>query len=511
MSNFTGTNESIPSNLPKLEPGISSPGDRWLETITGQNRTPYSSWAIFLTVIPVSIIIIVIVSGNILVIVAVLWDKRLKSQLQNWLILSLAVADLLVGLLIMPITLAYELLDYWVLGEAMCEMWLAADVLFVTASILNLCAISLDRYWSLTNPVYYATRRTAKRTLLMIACVWVSAFLVCCPLIVGWRARAAEVENQCLLSGDLGYVLYSSCGSFFIPVVILLFVYFQIYRITRSRAQRNLRRTRRRQQMLQHMEDDQEATTAHPEPIQAERSRNSIPAIHFQNGLCDVTSVGTMIGDGLLTVAWNITAISRGSVDGLPILPLAASSTSHWRRCSAGQMTANKKRLRRYPNLSSSVATSAYRIPGPMSAYGQGAYWNANNNEDVLNTTPFIRRRGGAYYKSDSTLSLRPFDLQRQMGRRRKIMRRRERQATSLLGLIVLAFVGCWMPFFCLYLLRAVCCEPPDLLFDIIFWLGYCNSAFNPFIYNFFNPEFRQAFVKILTPRSERQLSMRIS
>lgn len=106
---------------------------------------PYSLISTVLTAIPVGIIIFIIVAGNALVIGAVLRDSRLKRQVQNWLIVSVAAADLFVGLLIMPLTLTYELLDEWALGTVLCELWLALDVLFVTASILNLCAISLGK------------------------------------------------------------------------------------------------------------------------------------------------------------------------------------------------------------------------------------------------------------------------------------------------------------------------------------------------------------------------------
>ena len=44
-------------------------------------------------------------------------DHKLRSQRQNWLIVSLAIADLLVGLLVMPLTMTYEIIGVWVLGK----------------------------------------------------------------------------------------------------------------------------------------------------------------------------------------------------------------------------------------------------------------------------------------------------------------------------------------------------------------------------------------------------------
>jgi hypothetical protein len=102
---------------------------------------------------------LVIVLGNALVVLAIARDRRHLGGLQNWFIASLAIADLLVGLFIMPLSLTNELMGYWVFGDAMCEVWLATDVLLCTASILNLVLISLDRYWSITRALVYVQQR----------------------------------------------------------------------------------------------------------------------------------------------------------------------------------------------------------------------------------------------------------------------------------------------------------------------------------------------------------------
>lgn len=78
-------------------------------------------------------------------IAAILLERHLQN-VANHLILSLAVADLLVACLVMPLGAVYEVAQRWTLGPELCDMWTSSDVLCCTASILHLVAIALDRY-----------------------------------------------------------------------------------------------------------------------------------------------------------------------------------------------------------------------------------------------------------------------------------------------------------------------------------------------------------------------------
>lgn len=77
-------------------------------------------------------------------IAAILLERNLQN-VANYLILSLAVADLLVACLVMPLGALYAVNNKWSLGPELCDMWTSSDVLCCTASILHLVAIATDR------------------------------------------------------------------------------------------------------------------------------------------------------------------------------------------------------------------------------------------------------------------------------------------------------------------------------------------------------------------------------
>ncbi|XP_069188879.1 dopamine receptor 2 [Procambarus clarkii] len=168
--------------------------------------------------------------GNGLVIVAVARERYLHT-VTNYFIMSLAVADCLVGALVMPFSALYDSFDYWPFGPDFCDVWRSFDVLASTASILNLCVISLDRYWAITDPFSYPGRMSPRRACMLIALVWVCSALISFPAIAWWRAVSEpHPAGACPFTGDLSYLVFSSTISFYGPLFVMVFTYFRIYR-----------------------------------------------------------------------------------------------------------------------------------------------------------------------------------------------------------------------------------------------------------------------------------------
>ncbi|NXT92408.1 ADRA2 protein, partial [Anhinga rufa] len=184
----------------------------------------------------ITFLVLFTITGNVLVIMAVLSSRSLRAP-QNLFLVSLAAADILVATLIIPFSLANELLGYWYFEKTWCEIYLALDVLFCTSSIVHLCAISLDRYWSVSRAIEYNAKRTPRRIKCSILIVWTIAAVISLPPLVykGEKKVAAGGRPQCKLNEEAWYVLSSSVGSFFAPCLIMILVYLRIYLIAKRR------------------------------------------------------------------------------------------------------------------------------------------------------------------------------------------------------------------------------------------------------------------------------------
>ncbi|NXX98424.1 DRD5 protein, partial [Centropus bengalensis] len=188
--------------------------------------------------------------GNTLVCVAVVKFRHLRSKVTNLFVISLAVSDFFVAVLVMPWKAATEVVGFWPFG-AFCDVWVAFDIMCSTASILNLCIISVDRYWAISNPFRYERKMTQPVAFLMIGVAWLLSLLISfIPVQLKWHKdhellgqqepgfNISRKEENCDSSLNRTYAISSSLISFYIPVAIMIVTYTRIFRIAQQQIRR---------------------------------------------------------------------------------------------------------------------------------------------------------------------------------------------------------------------------------------------------------------------------------
>nr|XP_046146692.1 D(5)-like dopamine receptor [Oncorhynchus gorbuscha] len=164
----------------------------------------------------------------------------------------------------MPWKAMSEVAGCWIFGS-FCDTWIAFDIMCSTASILNLCIISMDRYWAISSPFRYERKMTQTFAFVMIGVAWTLSILISfIPVQLNWHK--AEEENatgkgmneieDCNASLNSTYAISSSLISFYIPVVIMVGTYSRIYRI----AQTQIRRISSLERAVEHAQNNQQAT-----------------------------------------------------------------------------------------------------------------------------------------------------------------------------------------------------------------------------------------------------------
>uniref|UniRef100_A0AAY5ESD2 5-hydroxytryptamine receptor 7 n=1 Tax=Electrophorus electricus TaxID=8005 RepID=A0AAY5ESD2_ELEEL len=173
------------------------------------------------------------VIGNMLVVIAVCVVKKLR-QPSNYLLVSLAVADLSVAVVVMPFVIVTDLTGgKWLFGEVFCNIFIGMDVMCCTASIMTLCVISVDRYLGITRPLTYPARQNGQLMAKMIVGVWLVSASITLPPFCGW-AKNVNAEGVCLISQDFSYTIYSTAVAFYIPMLVMLIMYYKIFKAARK-------------------------------------------------------------------------------------------------------------------------------------------------------------------------------------------------------------------------------------------------------------------------------------
>ncbi|KAM9734840.1 opsin 4xa [Menidia menidia] len=175
------------------------------------------------------------VTGNALVMYAFYCNKKLRTP-PNFFIMNLAVSDFLMAITQSPIFFVNSLYKGWIFGETGCKMYAFCGALFGIASMINLLAISIDRYIVITKPLQSIAWTSARRTCLIIALVWLYSLAWSLAPLLGWSSYIPEgLMTSCTWDyvtstpANKSYTLMLCCFVFFIPLGIISYCYLCMF------------------------------------------------------------------------------------------------------------------------------------------------------------------------------------------------------------------------------------------------------------------------------------------
>ncbi|XP_030296188.1 dopamine receptor D4 related sequence isoform X3 [Sparus aurata] len=326
----------------------------------------------------------------------------------------------------------------WTLSTNICDALMTMDVMLCTASILNLCAISVDRYIAVVVPLKYNRNQFSVRQLALITATWVLSLGVASPVIFGLNQVPGRDPSVCKLEDDR-FVVYSSVCSFFVPCPVMLFLYYWMFR--------GLRRW-------------------------SGRSRS-------QAGRVGRRALSLHLGSALQRVKAS-TAGSRGKV-----VYTTASSLSPTSPSTVSMTTPSATPVTEEQHDEMAVVAESDPMTTQIDSVSDGEPTERKEGSSRRENGLMKTKRGRRNSKSS-----------RVSGRERKAMK----VLPVVVGVFLACWTPFFVVHVTKVLCQS--CDISPTLISVVTWLGYVNSAVNPIIYTAFNTEFRNVFHKLLCCRT---------
>lgn len=471
-------------------------------TTTGLPEPPHSPPVTALLAFVAALISIATTVGNILVVLAFVLERQIR-QPSNYLIASLAVTDILIGVFSMPFYTLYLLKDYWPLGRLVCDLWLSLDYTVCLVSQYTVFMITLDRFCSVKSPAKYRNWRTKQKIKVMIAILWLLPAAVFLTIIMGWRkfhgSPPAPVHtcSPAFQSNGLFTSILVLCY-YWVTLVIMIGLYIAIYRVAfnlHSKAREKHNRLKAARNLAGNNNDalPLNGACADNQLLDASSNGNKKMKLGMENSessrCCQQQDDSDISNDN-----------SSDTV---------CCKTTHGHRAKhPNEETAKESPLWKprssIPN--DSIEWGAFNestCQQDSRASDSGDHLEREYSE---NTESSSRDRRGAV--SIGRLFSQISNIRTQQKKAKKVPKaiksRSENRAMKALRTITFilgAFILCWTPYHVVVLVASFCkkesCIHP-VLDKITYWLCYVNSPINPFCYALANKQFKTAFIKIL-------------
>uniref|UniRef100_A0A8D2KUK3 Muscarinic acetylcholine receptor n=2 Tax=Varanus komodoensis TaxID=61221 RepID=A0A8D2KUK3_VARKO len=477
-----------------------------------------SLWEAALVVLVTGGFSVVTVVGNLLVMISFKVNRELKT-VNNYFLLSLAGADLIIGAISMNLYTTYIVMGRWVMGSLACDLWLALDYVASNASVMNLLVISFDRYFSVTRPLTYRAKRTPRRAAVMIGMAWLISFVLWAPAILFWQNFVGErtvAEDQCYIQFlSVPIITFGTAiAAFYLPVTIMVVLYWKVYLETQRRAKElsGLQGS----EFTGHLRGAPRAPPAegsggsgssssepsHPLTSPPPRAPAPLRSCCFPRR--EPEDAGAEHGS---TGSWNTTEEDEGEAASSDSL---SSEEGEDRPFEVHTICSAVIRL----PMVNSVLQPPRPPPGHEPRAAAGRQWAEGKvlvafPKQPLHGDEGLRKAAGPPPVTEKTPAMAArlaLQRRRRLSKRKKLSLMKEKKAARTLCAILLAFIVTWTPYNIMVLVSTFCggCVP-QALWKLGYWLCYINSTVNPLCYALCNRSFRSTFRRLLTCRWDRR------
>ncbi|CAG5928359.1 muscarinic acetylcholine receptor M5b [Menidia menidia] len=464
----------------------------------------HSLWEVITIATVSAIVSLITIVGNVLVLLSFKVNSQLKT-VNNYYLLSLAFADLIIGVLSMNLYTTYILMGYWSLGNLACDLWLAVDYVASNASVMNLLVISFDRYFSITRPLTYRAKRTPRRAAIMIGLAWLVSFILWAPPILCWQYFVGERNvppDQCQIQFLTEPVITfgTAIAAFYIPVSVMTILYCRIYKETQKRTKDLAELQGLTSENVPEGTKPQKAIIRSCFHFTRER-RDQSQASWSSSNQSNVTKTTTRSDDAWVK-ADQITSFHSytSSEDEEHHVSIETPQRS-FKEQDSGQSDKNgqvpdytEDQYFSTPQKRNRKKCISYKFkPGSKSK-------NCSPTSEKA-CPPESKQSANNASPSTSSTTSKPMDpaLKSQITKRKRMVLVKEKKAAQTLSAILLAFILTWTPYNIMVLISTFCavCIPTSL-WHLGYWLCYVNSTINPMCYALCNKTFQKTFRMLL-------------
>ncbi|XP_044044044.1 muscarinic acetylcholine receptor M4 isoform X2 [Siniperca chuatsi] len=474
--------------------------------------SPYKALEMVFIALVTGSLSFVTVTGNILVMLSIKVNRHLQT-VNNYFLFSLACADLIIGVFSMNLYTVYIIVGYWPLGPVVCDLWLALDYVVSNASVMNLLIISFDRYFCVTKPLTYPTRRTTKMAGLMIAAAWILSFILWAPAILFWQfivGQRTVPPGECYIQflSNPAVTFGTAIAAFYLPVIIMTVLYIHISLASRSRVSKHKPEKKERKGiktpslMNSHLLKQNNNNETSPQA-----SPRSTPKLSLDS----TTTALEAVKNGRVE--------EPKSVQRQPPAQPSPGLTQEEKESSNDSSTAfipptepkdstNNKGITEAATNPNLIAMTT-EIPAepkinPTSRWSKIKIVTKQAGDECITAIEIVPPVEGAERHSipisrPRTVARKFASIARSQVKRKRQMAAREKKVTKTIFAILLAFIITWTPYNVMVLISTFCQScVPDTVWAIGYWLCYVNSTINPACYALCNATFKKTFKNLL-------------